>query len=139
MTVGSDVPDYSRPSVDVERRADAEWQWGVTHTVRPEKFAPMLPDVEYGITVKVQRKVTEVDPDTTFAGLYARATTIAGARCHDFAREDEGVHHWVMCHAWRTVPAGTSTCVFAIVMMGLMRLPRASCHRPGSRRPRHRN
>jgi hypothetical protein len=36
MTVGPDVPDYSRASVDVERRADAEWQWGVTHTVGSE-------------------------------------------------------------------------------------------------------
>ena len=90
MTVGPDVPDYSRPSVDVERRADAEWEWGVTHTVRPEKLAPMLPDVEYSITVKVQRRVTELDRDPTFAGLYARALTIAGARCHDFAREDDG-------------------------------------------------
>ena len=55
MTVGPDVPDYSRPSVDVDRRTDADWQWGVTHTVRPERLAPMLPDVEYSITVKVQR------------------------------------------------------------------------------------
>lgn len=119
MTVGPNVPDYSQPSVDIERRADPEWQWGVTHTVRPERLAPMSPDVEYSITVKVQRKVT--DPATTFAFLYARAITIAGARCHDFAREDEGVHHWVACHAWRTVPAGASACMFAIVMMGLMR------------------
>lgn len=57
---GRDVPDYSRPSVDVARRVDAEWQWGVTHTVRPEKLAPMLPDVEYRITVKVQRRVAEM-------------------------------------------------------------------------------
>ena len=42
MNVGPDLPDYSRPSVDLERRAGAEWQWGVTHTVRPEKLAPML-------------------------------------------------------------------------------------------------
>ena len=99
MTVGPDLPDYSRPSVDVERRADGEWQWGVTHTVRPEKLAPMLPSVEYSITVKVQRKMTEGDPETTFAGLYARATAIAVAICHEFAQSDEGVHHWVMCHA----------------------------------------
>ena len=26
-----------------------------------------------------------------------------------------------MCHAWRSVPAGTSSFVFALVMMGLMR------------------
>ena len=122
MTVGRDVPDYSRPSVDVERRPDAEWQWGVTHTVRPETLAPMLPAVEYSITVKVQRKLTEIDPATmTFARLYARATAIAGARCRDFARADEDVHRWIMCHAWRTVPAGSSSLVFAIVMMGLMR------------------
>jgi hypothetical protein len=121
MNVGPDVPDYSRPSIDLERRADAEWQWGVTHTVRPEKLAPMLPDVQYSITVKVQRRLTEIDPHTTFAGLYARASAIAGARCHDFARGAERVHHWVMCHAWRTVPAGTSPIVFAIVMTGLMR------------------
>lgn len=81
----------------------------------------MLPGVEYRITVKVQRKVTEVDPDTTFAGLYARATTIANARCQDFARADEGVHRWVMCHAWRIVPAGISSFAFAVVMTGLMR------------------
>ena len=80
MTVGPDVPDYSRPSVDVGRRPDAEWQWGVTHTVRPEKLAPMLPAVEYSITVKVQRNVTELDRDTRFASLYARALTIARAR-----------------------------------------------------------
>jgi hypothetical protein len=134
MTVGPDVPDYSRPSVDVERRADAEWQWGVTHTVRPEKLAPMVPDVEYSITVKVQRKVTEVDADT-FAGLYARATTIACARRHDFAREDEGVHRWVMCHAWRTVPAGSSALVFAIVMMGLMRPAAGQMPPPGEPAP----
>jgi hypothetical protein len=121
MTVGRDVPDYSRPSVDVARCADAEWQWGVTHTVQPEKLAPLLQGVEYSITVKVQRTVTDVDPDTTCAGLYARATAIAGVRCLDFARENQGVHHWVMCHAWRTVPAGNNSLVFAIVMMGLMR------------------
>jgi hypothetical protein len=63
----------------------------------------------------------EVDPDTTFAGLYARATAIAGARCRDFARGDPGVHHWVACHAWHTVPAGNNSLVFAIVMTGLMR------------------
>ena len=122
MTVGPDVPDYSRPSVDVQRRGDADWQWGVTHTVRPEKLAPMRPDVEYSITVKVQRHVAALDRNTTFAGLYARALMIADARCRDFAREDEGVHQWVMCHAWRTVPAGSSSLVFAMVMMGLMRL-----------------
>ena len=131
MTVGPDVPDYSRPSVDVERRADAEWEWGVTHTVRPEKLAPMLPDVHYSITVKVQRKVTELDRHTSFAGLYARALTIAGARCHDFAREDEGVHRWVMCHTWRTVPAGSSSFAFAVVMMGLMRATAGQMPPPG--------
>ena len=124
MTVGPDVPDYSRPSVDAERRVDAEWQWGVTHTVRPEQLAPMLPDVQYSITVKVQRAATELERDATFAGLYARALTIAGARCSDFARENDGVHQWVMCHAWRTVPVGSSSVVFAMVMMGLM-LPTA--------------
>jgi hypothetical protein len=99
MTVGPDVPDYSRPCVDLERRTDAEWQWGVTQTVRAEKSAPVVPGVEYSITVKVQRIVTEIDPNTTSARLYARATTIAEARCHDFAREDASVHRWVMCHA----------------------------------------
>ena len=121
MAVGPEVPDYSRPSVDVDRRADAEWLWGVTHTVRPERLAPLVPDVEYSITVKVQRKVTEVDRDTTLAGLYARATMIADARCRDFAREDEAVHRRVMCHAWRTMPAGNSSLVFALVMVGVMR------------------
>src|SRR5688572_27112042 len=135
MTVGPDVPNYSRPSVDVERRADTEWQWGATHTVRPEKPAPMLPNVEYSITVKVQRRVTEVDPDLTFAGLYARATNIAVARCHDFAREEEGVHHWVMCHAWRTAPAGSSSLVFAVVMMGLMRPDAGQIPPPGEPAP----
>ena len=133
MTVGPDVPDYSRPSVDVERRADAEWQWGVTQTVRPERLAPMAPDVEYSITVKVQRHVTDVNPDTTFAGLYARASAIAGARCHDFARGDAAVHHWIICHAWRTVPAGSNSLVFAIVMMGLMRP--AAGHMPPAGEP----
>ena len=135
MSVGQDVPDYSRPSVDVGRRADAEWQWGVTHTVRPEKRAPMLPAVEYSITVKVQHKVTEIDPDTTFAGLYARATTIAGARCHDFARGDEDVRQWIMCHTWRTVPVGSSSLVFAIVMMGLMRPAAGQVPPPGEPAP----
>ena len=60
LTVGPDVPDYSRPSVDVERRAGADWQWGFTHTVRPEKLAPLLPDVEYSVTVKVQRTVSGI-------------------------------------------------------------------------------
>ena len=121
MTADPDVPDYSRPSVDVERRAGAEWQWGVTHTVRPEKLAPMLLDVEYSITVKVQRLAIEVDPDTTFAGLYARAVRIADARCHEFARQDEGVQRWVKCHAWRTLAGEHSPLMFAMVMMGLMR------------------
>lgn len=121
MNVGPDSPDYSRPSVDLERRTDTEMQWGVTHTVRPEKLAPMLPDVEYSITVKVQRQLTELDRDTSFAELYARALAIASARCHDFAREDEVVHRWVLCHTWRTVPVGSSSFVFAMVMMGLMR------------------
>jgi len=61
MTVGPDVPDYSRPCVDVDRETHADWQWGVTHTVQPEKLAPMLPGVEYSVTVKVQRMVTDVD------------------------------------------------------------------------------
>jgi hypothetical protein len=135
MTVGADVPDYSRSSVDVERRVDAEWQWGVTHTVRPEKLVPMLPDVEYSITVKVQRRMTEANADTMLAGLYARASTIAGARCHDFARDHDGVHHWIMCHAWRTVPAGNSSFVFAIVMMGLMRPTAGQLPPPGELAP----
>ena len=135
MTAGPDVPDYSRPSVDVERRADAEWEWGVTHTVRPEKLAPMLPGVHYSITVKVQRKVTELDRDTRFAGLYARALTIAGARCHDFAQDDEGMHQWVMCHTWRTVPSGSSSFAFAVVMMGLMRAAAGQMPPPGEPAP----
>ena len=69
MTVRPDVPDYARPSIDVERRADTEWQWGVTHSLRTAKLAPIFPDVEYSITVKVQRMAMEVDPDTIFAGL----------------------------------------------------------------------
>ena len=121
MTVGPDVPDYSRPCVDVDRETHADWQWGVTHTVQPEKLAPMLPGVEYCVTVKVQRMVTDVDLETTFSGLFTRATAIAGARCHDFARGDEGVHRWVMCHAWRTVPVGSNSVMFAMVMMGLIR------------------
>lgn len=129
------MPDDSRPSVDVERRADAEWQWGVTQTVQPERLVPMVPDVEYGITVKVQRQVTEVNPDTTFATLYARATAIAGARCRDFAGDDAGVHHWIMCHAWRTVPAGNNSLVFAIVMTGLMRPPASRMQPPGGPSP----
>jgi hypothetical protein len=135
MTAGPDLPDYSRPCIDVERRADAEWQWGVTHTVRPERLAPMLPGVEYSLTVKVQRTVTEVDPDTAYAGLYARATTIARARCRDFARKDEGVHHWVMCHSWRTVPAGGGSLAFVIVMMGLMRPAAGQVAPPGEPAP----
>ena len=133
MTVGSDVPDYTRPCVDVERGVDAELQWGVTHTVRSERLAPMLPGVEYSITVKVQRAVTEADP--TFAGLYERAATIAGARCEDFARGDESVHRWVVCHAWRTVPAGRSSVVLAIVMMGLMRHTAGQVPPPGKPAP----
>src|SRR5688572_6726822 len=135
MTAGPDLPYYSRPSVDVERRADTEWQWGVTHTVRSEKLAPMVPGVEYGITVKVQRRVTEIDPDTTFAGLYARATTIARARCHDFARDDDGVHRRIVCHAWRTVSAETSSFVFAMIMMGLMRPIAGQMPPPGEPAP----
>ena len=123
MTASPDAPDYSRPCVDVARRADAEWQWGVTHTVRSERIAPMRPHVEYSLTVKVQRKVPEIDPDTTFANLYARAAAIASAQCRDFARGDEDVHHWVMCHTWRAVPAGSSSLVFAVIMTGLMRPP----------------
>ena len=134
MTVGPDLPDYSRPCVDVDRETHAEWQWGVTHTVRPEKLAPMSPGVEYSITVKVQRVVTDADPETTFSALFARATAIAGARCHDFARGDEGVHRWVMCQAWRTVPAGANSLKFAIVMMGLIR-PVASQAPPPSQPP----
>ena len=95
----------------------------------------MLPGVEYSITVKVQRTVTELDRDPPFAVLYARALTIAGARCHDFAREDEGVHQWVMCHAWRTVPAGSSSIVFAMVMMGLMRATVGQMPPPGEPAP----
>jgi hypothetical protein len=125
------MPDYSRPSLDVGRRADAEWQWGVTHTVRPEKLAPMLPDVEYCITVKVQRLVRAADSDTVLANLYTRATTIASARCRDFTRAQDGVHHWVVCHAWRTLPAGSSTLAFAIVMMGASRPGAGLVHHAG--------
>jgi hypothetical protein len=137
MTVikGPDVPDYSRASVDVERRADAEWQWGVTHTVGSEKRSPMLADVEYSITVKVQRRVSEGDAETPFADLYARATTIAGGRCHDFARGDQGVQSWVMCQAWRAMPAGDSSFVFAIVMMGLLRPTLGQMPPPGKPAP----
>jgi hypothetical protein len=135
MTLAPDMPDYTRPSVDVERRADGEWQWGVTQTVRPEKLAPILPDVGYSITVKVQRMVTGVDPDTMFPWLYARATTIADARCRDVAREEESMHHWVICHAWRTVPVGSSSLVFAVVMMGLMRPTAGQIPPPGEPTP----
>ena len=41
----------------------------MTHTVRPEKLAPMLPDVHYSITVKFQRKVTELDRPFEFCRL----------------------------------------------------------------------
>ncbi len=95
----------------------------------------MLPGVEYSVTVKVQRRVTELERDPMFAGLYARALTIAGARCQDFAREDDGVHQWVMCHAWRTVPAGSSSVVFAMVMMGLMRATAGQMPPPGEPAP----
>ena len=135
MTVGPDVPDYSRPSVDVERRGAAEWEWGVTHTVRPEMLVPMLPDVEYSITVKVQRRVAELDRDPTFAALYARALAIADARCHGFVRHDEDVHQWIMCHAWRSVATGSSSLVFAIVMMGLMRATAGQMAPPGEPAP----
>src|SRR5687768_13905714 len=53
----------------------------------------MLRGVEYSITVKVQRKVTEGDPQRMFAGLYARATAIAVARCHEFARDEDVRQH----------------------------------------------
>lgn len=135
MTVGSDVPDCSRPSVDVERRTDADWQWGVTHTVRPERLAPMHPGLEYSITVKVQRAVPALDRDPPLAGLYARALTIAGARCHAFTREAEDVHQRILCHAWRAVPSGSNSVVFAMVMMGLMRAPAGLVPPPGEPAP----
>lgn len=136
MTVGrEDVPDYSRPSVGVDRLPDAQWLWGVTHTIRAERLAPMLPDVEYGITVKVQRLAAEGEPDATFAGLYARAARIADARCRDFAGEDVGVHRGVMCHAWRAVPAGNGSLVFAVVMMGLSRPAAGRMPPPGEQTP----
>ena len=135
MTAGRDVPDYARPSVEVDRRVDAEWQWGVTHTLRTEKLAPFFPEVEYSITVKVQRIVRGVDPATMFAGLYGRATAIAVARCHDVAGEEQGLHHRVMCHAWRTVPVGNGSLVFAIVMMGLMRPTAGQIPSPGEPTP----
>ena len=135
MTVGPELPDYSRPSVDLERRVEADWQWGVTHTVRPETLAPMLPDVEYSITVKIQRAMTELDRDPMFSVLYGRALTIAGARCQDFARGDESVRQWVKCHAWRTVPVGSSSVVFAMVMMGLMRARAGQMPPPGEPAP----
>ena len=53
-TVSPGTPDYSRPSIDIERRAHSEWRWGVTQTVRPEMFGPLLANVEYNITVKLQ-------------------------------------------------------------------------------------
>jgi hypothetical protein len=121
VTAGSSAPDYSRPCVDVERRDGTEWQWGVTHTVRSEPCAPMVPGREYRLTVKVQRAMAAVDADATFAALYARATTIAVARCHDVARDDDGVHQRMLCHAWRTVALGDASVAFAMVMMGLMR------------------
>ena len=95
----------------------------------------MLADVEYSISVKVQRQATEVDRDAPFAGLYARVTAIAAARCHDFGRQHQGVHHWVMCHAWRTVPAGNSSIALAIVMMGLMRPTSGEMAPPGKPAP----
>lgn len=92
----------------------------MTHTVRPG-LAPIWPDVDYSITVKVQRLVTGVDPDSTYAGLYARAASIADLRCREFARAHGDVPHWVMCHAWRAMPAGGATIAFAMIMVGLAR------------------
>ena len=135
MTVGPDLPDYSRPSVDVDRETHAEWQWGVTHTLRTERLGPIVSEAEYSITVKVQRVVTDVHADTRFSDLFARAAAIAGARCHDFACEDEGVHRWVMCHAWRTVPAGSNSVMFAMIMMGMIRLPASQVPPPGQLPP----
>lgn len=135
MTVSPDAPDYSRSSIDAGRRADADWQWGVTHTVRPATPASMPAGVEYTITVKVQRRVTEGDPGTTFEGLYARAMTIARARCQRVARAEDGAHHWVMCHAWRTVPAADSSLAFAMVMMGVMRRTAMATPQRGERAP----
>jgi hypothetical protein len=135
MTGRPDVPDYARPSLNVERQADGEWQWGVTQTLRTERLGPITPQVEYSITVKVQRIVRDVDPATMFAGLYARATAIAGTRCHSVAAEEEGMHHWVMCHAWRTVPVGSGSLVFAVVMMGLMRPTAGQIPLPGEPAP----
>lgn len=79
----------------------------------------MLPGVEYSITVKVQRVVNEGDGEARLAGLYARAAAVAGARVQDFG--GQGVHQWVMCHAWRIVPTGSTSVAMAILMMGLMR------------------
>jgi len=130
-----ELPDYSRPSVDVDRPIGADWLWGVTHTVRPERLAPMVPEVDYSITVRVQRQAAEAGSDSTFEELYARATTIAVARCDDFSQKDPGVRYWVRCHAWRAVPAGTGSLAMAIVMMGLMRPATGQAPAPGKQTP----
>ena len=58
----------------------ADWQQGVTYTVRPEILSPLVRGREYRITAGVRRKIASGEEFTAYADLYWRASAIAKAR-----------------------------------------------------------
>lgn len=109
-----DLPDYSKPgSEGALPPGIAEWQWGVTYTVRPELLAPLVPGRQYRINANVRRRVTQGQEFTAYAELYRRASSIISARAAEFAPT---VHKWVMMHAWGQF----REFVFAVITLGVI-------------------
>ena len=77
----ADMPDFSRPGSDgALPDGFAEWQRGVTYTVRPELLAPLASGRDYRLNVTLRRRHPLDREFTGYDELYQRVSGIAAAR-----------------------------------------------------------
>ena len=96
--------NFLEPGADGELSSNyAEWQFGVTYTVRPEIQSPLNRGREYRILTSVRRKVGRERKFTDYTELYEQALKIAALRIADLRCADPGerAHSRVLCHGWQ--------------------------------------
>ena len=97
------MTEFNRPGSDGALPSGfAQWQCGLTYTVRPQMLRPLLRGREYRINFSVRRKCTRNEEFRAYGDLYGRAVAIARARIAELTCADDGepIHTWIRAHGW---------------------------------------
>ena len=115
------MPDFSRAGSEGNvPDGFAEWQRGVTYTVRPALLGTLTPGRHYRLNVTSRRSHPRDLEFIDYASLYRRVTELAAARVAIVGSRNDGLHTWILAHAWFRQDAGRRSFVAATVTQGIV-------------------